>query len=111
MDGHGLADRGGVPGLRTVSSRLHETVVTRPRDMPPRCRITRRLREQAASEVADRRITPAGAARHAGISWPPTHDAFAAAADRVLGGVGAENRVTSRDLGIFMDQAAGPVPA
>jgi transposase len=108
------------PDCGTVSSRLHETVVTRPRDVrragdpvdlrwvkrrwkcaagacargtftewlpavPPRCRITRRLREQAASEVADRGITPAEAARHAGISWPPAHDAFAAAADRVLG--------------------------
>ena len=108
------------PDCGTVSSRLHETVVTRPRDVrragdpvdlrwvkrrwkcaaeactrrtftewlpavPPRCRITRRLREQAASEVADRGITPAEAARHAGISWPPAHDAFAAAADRLLG--------------------------
>ncbi|MGH3305975.1 MAG: ISL3 family transposase [Streptosporangiaceae bacterium] len=53
--------------------------------VPPRCRITGRLREQAASEVTDRGITPAEAARHAGISWPPAHDAFAAAADRVLG--------------------------
>ena len=108
------------PDCGTASSRPHETVVTRPRDVrragdpvdlrwvkrrwkcatetcargtftewlpavPPRCRITRRLREQAASEVTDRGITPAEAARHAGISWPPAHDAFAAAADRVLG--------------------------
>jgi transposase len=53
--------------------------------VPPRCRITARLREQAAHEVAERRIIPAEAARHAGISWPVVHEAFAAAADPVLG--------------------------
>jgi transposase len=52
--------------------------------LPPRCRITARLREQAAHEVAGRGITPAEAARHAGISWPVVHEAFAAAADAVL---------------------------
>jgi transposase len=52
--------------------------------VPPRCRVTARLRDQAAHEVAERGITPAEAARHAGLSWPPVHDAFAAAADRVL---------------------------
>jgi transposase len=107
------------PGCGTVSGRVHETVVTRPRDvrragdavglrwvklrrkcdnqqcprktfteqvpaLPPRCRITARLREQAAHEVAARGITPAQAARHAGISWPSAHEAFAATADAVL---------------------------
>lgn len=107
------------PDCGTVSSRPHELVVTRPRDVrrgpdrlevrwlkrrwkcpeegcgrktfteslaavPPRCRITGRLREQAGHEVAERGITPAEAARHAGISWPSAHDAFAAAADPVL---------------------------
>jgi transposase len=48
--------------------------------LPPRCRITARLREQAADEVTERGITPAEAARHAGISWSPAHDAFAARA-------------------------------
>jgi transposase len=52
--------------------------------VPPRCRITARLREQAAHEVAERGITPAEAARHAGISWPVAHEEFAAAADPVL---------------------------
>jgi transposase len=52
--------------------------------VPPRCRITRRLREQAGAEVAERGITPAEAARHAGVSWPVAHDAFAAAAAPVL---------------------------
>jgi transposase len=52
--------------------------------VPPRCRITARLREQAAHEVTGRGITPAEAARHAGISWPVAHDAFTAAADPVL---------------------------
>ena len=52
--------------------------------VPPRCRITARLRDLAGHEVAERGITPAEAARHAGLSWPAVHDAFAAAADRVL---------------------------
>jgi transposase len=52
--------------------------------LPPRCRITARLREQAAHEVTERGITPAEAARHAGISWPVAHEAFAAAADPLL---------------------------
>jgi transposase len=52
--------------------------------LPPRCRITARLREQAAHEVTERGITPAQAARHAGISWPAAHEAFAAAADPLL---------------------------
>jgi transposase len=34
--------------------------------VPPRRRVTRRLRYQAAPEVADRGIPPAEAARHAG---------------------------------------------
>ena len=107
------------PDCGTVSDRVHETVVTRPRDvrragdpvdlrwvkvrrkcgnqeclrktftesvpaLPPRCRITARLREQAATEVTERGITPAEAARHAGVSWPALHDAFATAADAVL---------------------------
>ena len=107
------------PCCGTASRRVHETVVTRPRDvrraddlvdlrwvkvrwkceeqrcvrktftewvpaLPPRCRITARLREQAAHEVTERGITPAEAARHAGISWPAAHDAFAAAAVPVL---------------------------
>jgi hypothetical protein len=52
--------------------------------LPPRCRLTARLREQAGTEIADRGIAPAEAARHAGISWPAAHDAFAAAAGPVL---------------------------
>ena len=107
------------PDCGTVSDRVHETVVTRPRDvrragdavdlrwvkvrrkcgnrecprktfteqvpaLPPRCRITARLRQQAGAEVAERGITPAEAARHAGVSWPVVHDAFAATADPLL---------------------------
>jgi transposase len=52
--------------------------------VPPRCRLTRRLREQAGAEVAERGITPAEAARYAGVSWPVADEAFAAAADPVL---------------------------
>jgi transposase len=107
------------PGCGRVSHRVHETVVTRPRDvrragdavdlrwvklrrkcenhecprktftewvpgLPPRCRITARLREQAAHEVTGRGVTPAEAARHAGISWPSAHEAFAARAGALL---------------------------
>ncbi len=107
------------PECGTISDRVHETVVTRPRDarragdvvdlhrvklrrkcgnwqcprktftewvpqLPPRCRITARLRGQAAHEVAERGITPAEAARHAGVSWPSVHDAFVAAAGPLL---------------------------
>jgi transposase len=107
------------PDCGAVSDRVHETVVTRPRDvrragdavdlhwvklrrkcgnhecprktftewvpaLPPRCRITARLRAQAAHEIADRGITPAEAARHAGISWPVVHEAFTAAAGPLL---------------------------
>ena len=39
---------------------------------------------QAGTQVAGRGITPAEAARHAGISWPVAHEAFAATADPVL---------------------------
>jgi transposase len=108
------------PGCGMVSGRVHETVVTRPRDvrragdvvdlrwvkvrrkcenqqcprktftesvpsLPPRCRITARLRGQAAHEVTERGITPAEAARHARISWPTAHEAFTAAAEPLLG--------------------------
>jgi len=90
------ADAAACPECGTVSDRVHETVVTRPRDvrragdvvnlrrvkvrrkcenqqcprktftesvpaLPPRCRITARLREQAAREVTGRGITPAEA--------------------------------------------------
>jgi transposase len=107
------------PACGTISGRVHETVLARPRDVrraadpvdlrwvkvrrkcgnpefprktftewvpavPPRCRITTRLREQAGAEVTERGITPAEAARHAGISWPVAHDAFAAAAGPLL---------------------------
>jgi transposase len=52
--------------------------------LPPRCRVTPRLKDQAASEVTDRGVTPAEAARHAGIAWHTAHDAFAAAAGEIL---------------------------
>jgi transposase len=54
--------------------------------LPARCAITRRLLEHAGREVAERGITPAGAARDAGISWPSAHRAFAGKAGEVLGG-------------------------
>jgi len=107
------------PDCGTVSSKVHERVLARPRDVhragdlvdlcwvkarrkcvnrecprgtftewvpqvPPRCTITRRLLEHAGHEVAGRGITPAEAARDAGISWPSVHDAFVRQAGRVL---------------------------
>jgi len=112
-------DAAACPDCCTVSCRVHETVLARPRDvrraadpvdlrwvkfrwkcdeqacdrktftewvpqLPPRCRVTARLREQAGAEVTERGIIPAEAARHAGVSWPVVHDAFAAAADPLL---------------------------
>jgi transposase len=53
--------------------------------VPPRHRITGRLRELAGHEVAERGLTPAEAARGCGISWPSAHAAFAARADPLLG--------------------------
>jgi transposase len=111
---------GACPDCATPARRVHEYVLTRPRDVrrgpdqvdlcwvkrrwkcdaegcarktftewvpqvPPRCRITGRLREQAGAEVARRGITPSEAARHAGVSWPVAHEAFAGVADPVLG--------------------------
>ncbi len=108
------------PRCGTVSGRVHERVVTRPRDVrygsreiglflekrrlacgngdcprgtftewvpqvPPRCRITRRLLEHCGDEVAGRGITPAESARHNGVSWPSAHGAFGKKADAILG--------------------------
>ena len=52
--------------------------------IPPRCRITARLREQAGREVAPRGITRPRPPGTRGVSWPVAHQAFAAAADPVL---------------------------
>jgi len=43
-----------------------------------------RLKDQCASEVADRGMTPAEAARHAGVSRPVAQDAFAARVEETL---------------------------
>jgi transposase len=107
------------PDCGTVAGRVHEQVLTRPRDVgrgldavqvrwvkrrwkcdagecarktftewvpqvPPRCRLTERLREQAAAEIAERGITPAEAARGNGMSWPVAHGAFAGRAGPLL---------------------------
>ena len=53
--------------------------------VPPRCRVTARLREHAAGLVADGGRTVAQAARECGLSWPVVHQAFAGQADPVLG--------------------------
>jgi transposase len=108
------------PRCGTVSERVHDRVVTCPRDVrygsrevdlflekrrlacgngdcpqgtftewapqvPPRCRITRRLLEHCGDEIAERGITPAESARHNGVSWPSAHGAFEEKADAVLG--------------------------
>jgi transposase len=69
----------------TQESCERKTFTERLPQVPPRCRVTVRLREQAAREVEERGVTPAEAARHAGLSWPAVHGAFAARADRALG--------------------------
>lgn len=111
---------GACPDCGTVSSRVHDTVLTCPKDtrragdpvhlnwvklrlkcvnaacgrvtftervpaVPPGCRVLPRLKEQCAGEVADRGITPAEAARHAGVSRPVAQDAFTARAEEMLG--------------------------
>jgi transposase len=52
--------------------------------VPPRCRLTTRLRRLAGAEVAERGCTVAEAARWQRMSWPVAHQAFAGQADRVL---------------------------
>jgi transposase len=52
--------------------------------VPPRCRVTTRLRGHAAGLVADGGRTVAQAARECGLSWPVVHEAFADRADPVL---------------------------
>jgi hypothetical protein len=49
--------------------------------VPPGCRVTPRLREQCAAGVAD-----GASPRHAGVSWPVAHGAFAARADALPDG-------------------------
>ena len=53
--------------------------------IPPRCRVTGRLRDQAGQLVAEGGRTVAQAARECGLSWPVAHQAFAGSADPVLG--------------------------
>lgn len=52
--------------------------------VPPRCRVTARLRGHAASLVTDGGQTVAQAGRQCGLSWPVVHAAFAGRADPVL---------------------------
>jgi transposase len=52
--------------------------------VPPRCRVTARLRGHAAGLVAGGGRTVAQAARECGLSWPVVHQAFADRADPVL---------------------------
>jgi transposase len=52
--------------------------------VPPRCRVTARLRGHAAALVADGGRTVTQAARECGLSWPVVHTAFAGRADPVL---------------------------
>ena len=76
--------------------------------LPPRCTITRRLLEHAGAEVADRGITPAEAARDAGISWPSAHGAFAARRGR---DPGRGTLPRSRTWASTSTAAAGPAGA
>ena len=53
--------------------------------IPPRCRVTGRLREQAGQLVAEGGRTVTAAARECGLSWPVAQQAFAQRADPLLG--------------------------
>ena len=52
--------------------------------IPPRCRVTSRLRDHAGRLVAEGGRTVTQAARECGLSWPVTHAAFAERADPLL---------------------------
>jgi len=52
--------------------------------VPPRCRVTSRLREHAGWLVAEGGRTVTQAARECGLSWPVAHQAFTASADPLL---------------------------
>ncbi|HUK71175.1 MAG TPA: ISL3 family transposase [Streptosporangiaceae bacterium] len=52
--------------------------------VPPRCRVTERLRDHAGRLIAEDGRTVAQAARECGLSWPVAHAAFAATADPLL---------------------------
>jgi len=52
--------------------------------VPPRCRLTERLRGLLAAEVSGRGCTVTEAARWQHVSWPVAHQAFARQADPVL---------------------------
>ena len=53
--------------------------------VPPRCRVTERLRDHAGRLVAEGGRTVTQAARECGLSWPVAHAAFARSADPLLG--------------------------
>jgi transposase len=52
--------------------------------IPPRCRVTERLRDHAGCLVAEGGRTVAQAARECGLSWPVAQAAFARVADPLL---------------------------
>src|SRR5450631_3944570 len=52
--------------------------------IPPRCRVTSRLRDHAGRLVAEGGRTVTQAARECGLSWPVAHAAFARSADPLL---------------------------
>ena len=52
--------------------------------VPPRCRVTGRLRDHAGRLVAEGGRTVAQAARECGLSWRVAHQAFAGVADPLL---------------------------
>jgi transposase len=54
--------------------------------LPPRCRLSSRLRAQLATAVADQGRTVAEAADTHQVSWHTTHEAFAAHTDTALAG-------------------------
>jgi len=86
--GHGQGQVGVVQVKRRLECREpscpRKTFTEAAAVVPPRCRVTGRLREHAAGLAADGGRTVAQAARECGLSWPVVHAAFAARADPVL---------------------------
>jgi transposase len=87
-----VAHGGGQVRVRWVKRRWECRVASCPRrtfteslpGVPPRCRVTGRLRDHAGRRVAEGGRTVAQAARECGLSWPVVQAAFARSADLLL---------------------------
>jgi len=75
--------------------------------IPPRARLTERLRRQVGASVNDE-VSVAGAAAAGGVSWPVAQAAHARHADRLLAAADAEGDVGPGCWGSTRPAAGGP---